>query len=245
MARTRSIKPAFFTNEHLSELPPETRLLFIALWTIADRDGRMEDRPKRIKAEVFPYDNYDLDVMLLQLHHKKFITRYSINGARYIQINNFARHQNPHPKEQSNGYPEPLEVAENIDAIYLHGNAEKLNDESSLLPITYYPLPSTLLPTTEDSEKPKTVFPDWLNVKTWNEYLEMRNKIKKPATDRAKELAINKLEKMRGLGYDPNLLLEQSILNCWQDIYEPKQKGNINGKSKVTSQMEDILQNGW
>jgi len=46
MARTRSIKPAFFANEHLAELSAGTRLLFIGLWTIADKNGKLEDRPK-------------------------------------------------------------------------------------------------------------------------------------------------------------------------------------------------------
>ena len=52
MARTRSIKPSFFDNEILGDLPPLTRLLFIGLWGIADREGRLEDRPKRIKKEL-------------------------------------------------------------------------------------------------------------------------------------------------------------------------------------------------
>ena len=54
MARARNIKPAFFKNETLVELPVETRLLFIGLWTLADREGRLEDRPKRIKMEIYP-----------------------------------------------------------------------------------------------------------------------------------------------------------------------------------------------
>ena len=45
MARARNIKPGFFKNELLVGLPYEYRLLFIGLWTIADRDGRFEDRP--------------------------------------------------------------------------------------------------------------------------------------------------------------------------------------------------------
>ena len=52
MARARNIKPGFFTNDELVELPFATRLLFIGLWTIADREGRMVDRPKKIKMEI-------------------------------------------------------------------------------------------------------------------------------------------------------------------------------------------------
>ena len=47
MARSRNIKPAFFENELLGELPPLDRLSFIAMWTIADFKGCFEYRPKR------------------------------------------------------------------------------------------------------------------------------------------------------------------------------------------------------
>jgi hypothetical protein len=67
MARARNIKPSFFTNEELVELPFSTRLLFIGLWTLADREGRLEDRPKRIKMAIFPADNIDVDAALGEL----------------------------------------------------------------------------------------------------------------------------------------------------------------------------------
>ena len=67
MARARNIKPGFFTNDELVELPFSTRLLFIGLWTIADREGRMVDRPKKIKMEIFPADDVDCDQALTQL----------------------------------------------------------------------------------------------------------------------------------------------------------------------------------
>ena len=54
--RARNIKPGFFKNDTLAELEFAARLLFIGLWGLADRAGRLEDRPKKIKAEVFPYD---------------------------------------------------------------------------------------------------------------------------------------------------------------------------------------------
>ncbi len=96
---------------------------------------------------------------------------------------------------------------------------------------------------TEKRQKAFFLIPDWINEKTWNDYLEMRVKIKKPATKRAKELIVSKLEKFRNSGHDVEKILEQSIMNNWQDIYEVKQKGNV--KSDIQNQMEDILKNGW
>jgi len=107
MARSRNIKPGFFLNDDLAECEPLARLLFAGLWCIADREGRLEDRPKRIKAEVLPYDNCDVDQLLNQLVKHKFILRYEVDGGQYIQIINFKKHQNPHVKEAESIIPPP------------------------------------------------------------------------------------------------------------------------------------------
>ena len=107
MARSRNIKPGFFLNDELAECDPLARLLFAGLWCIADREGRLEDRPKRIKAEVLPYDDCDIDQLLNQLAEHGFIIRYEIAGNRYIQVTNFSKHQNPHVREAASNIPPP------------------------------------------------------------------------------------------------------------------------------------------
>ncbi len=100
MARARNIKPAIMDNDDLAELAPLTRLLFIYLWMLADREGRLEDRPKRIAAQALPFDrNADAGAMLDDLAAAGFICRYRVDGTAIIQITNFAKHQNPHPRE--------------------------------------------------------------------------------------------------------------------------------------------------
>lgn len=107
MARSRNIKPGFFTNDMLAELPALTRLFFIGLWTLVDRDGRIEDRPKKLKAECMPYDDMDADAALDALEKSGFILRYVSGGTRCIQVMNWAKHQNPHIKEQPSSIPAP------------------------------------------------------------------------------------------------------------------------------------------
>lgn len=108
MARARNIKPAFFTNEDIVEIPFETRLLFIGLWTLADREGRLEDRPRRIKIELFPADTVDIDICLNQLQDHGFILRYSSGDTRYIQVLAFGKHQYPHKSERDSIIPAPV-----------------------------------------------------------------------------------------------------------------------------------------
>jgi hypothetical protein len=115
MARIRTIKPDFFLDPDLApRLPVMTRLLFIGLWTLADRDGRLEDCPIRIAAQIFPYDPCDIEGMLADLstlisgRNKRLIDRFEAsNGRRYIQIVNFEKHQRPHIREVVSSIEKP------------------------------------------------------------------------------------------------------------------------------------------
>jgi hypothetical protein len=100
MGRIRTIKPDTFKDDDLAEQSFECRLLFIGLWTQADVAGRLEDRPKRLKVELFPYDeDLDVNAMLEKLHEAGFIIRYSMDEKKYIQVVNFTKHQRINGKE--------------------------------------------------------------------------------------------------------------------------------------------------
>lgn len=107
MARSRILHPGFFHNEDLLELSPLTRLLFEGLWTIADREGRLEDRPKRIKLAILPVDDHDIDQALSDLARSGFLLRYEVDGRKYIQISEFAKYQKPHYRESASVIPAP------------------------------------------------------------------------------------------------------------------------------------------
>jgi hypothetical protein len=113
MARIRGIKPDFFKDEDISCLPYEARLFFAGLWCHADREGRLEYRPKRLKVEIMPFDNVDIEVLCSTLSNpkiahrpdKKFIVIYEVAEQQYIQICNFKKHQRPHSLEKSSLIP--------------------------------------------------------------------------------------------------------------------------------------------
>ena len=136
MARARNIKPSFFTNEDLVELPFEDRLLFIGLWTLADREGRLEDRPKRIKMAVFPADNVDVDASLARLAKSGFIARYEVRGIACIQVLNFAKHQNPHVREAASELPS---IGENETSTVLAQCQHSASHADSLNPYSLNP----------------------------------------------------------------------------------------------------------
>ena len=108
MARARNIKPGFFKNEILVVADPLYSLLFEGLWVLADRSGRLEDRPLRIKGEVFPYrDGLNVDAMLNWLESNGFIRRYTAQGKKCILVLEFVKHQNPHKNETESELPAP------------------------------------------------------------------------------------------------------------------------------------------
>ena len=131
MARMRTIKPSFFCNEELLSVSPLVRLLFIGLWTVADRRGRIEDRPVRIKVQLLPMDDCDIDAALDQLQGKELIVRYEVDGARYIQIVNFEKHQVPHLRETESVIPPAPSIKEECKSTALAGAEHSLgNDEA-------------------------------------------------------------------------------------------------------------------
>lgn len=115
MARARNIKPGFFKNEDLAECSPWARLCFSGLWVLADRDGRLEDRPKRIKGELFPFDAVEVEPLLEELERFKFIARYDAGDIRAIQILEFKKHQTPHYSEKPSVIKPPAFLEEAID----------------------------------------------------------------------------------------------------------------------------------
>ncbi len=181
MPRARNIKPAFFTNDRLAECEPLARILFIGLWTISDREGRLEDRPKKIKAETLPYDNCDPDLLLNQLHNGGFIIRYKYENTSYIQIVNFVKHQNCHMKESASIIPAPDKHHTSIIPVGLLTESFLLNPETLLLKPDILSAEKSSAPPRKVILKlnPKELDEDWLIkslppdnvIEMWNEVI--------------------------------------------------------------------------
>jgi hypothetical protein len=146
MARARNIKPGFFTNDDLVELPFATRLLFIGLWTIADRAGRLLDRPKKIKMDVFPGDDVDVDEALSHLAHRGFILRYVAGDTPAIQICNWDKHQNPHVKEAKSTILAPGQVRLNPEEAQVEHGASTVQEPEKEVPAPEIPERAGLIP---------------------------------------------------------------------------------------------------
>lgn len=104
MARIRTVKPEFFTSEDIVELEPLARLLYIALWCEADKEGRFAWKPKTFKMRYLPADSCDIDAIADALVTRGLVVLYS-NGLAVIPT--FSSHQHINPREKASILPEP------------------------------------------------------------------------------------------------------------------------------------------
>ena len=70
-------------------------------------------------------------------------------------------------------------------------------------------------------------------LETYSDFKNMRDDIKKPMTERAEKILLTKLKKLAGENNEELAIkiLEQSILNNWQDIYPLKEVNDGNGSN--------------
>lgn len=97
---------------------------------MADREGRLEDRPKRLKGELFAYDSHEVEPLLVELAERGFIERYVVDGLKVIHVTNFAKHQSPHFKEQPSALPPPPRLGLCADAMPSKPEAQPSSNEA-------------------------------------------------------------------------------------------------------------------
>lgn len=105
MARIRSLKPEFFLSEKVASISLGARLFFAGLWTVADREGRLRWQPRKLKAQLFPYDAIDLYPLAEELVSVKLLLFYADEDGVYAWLPGFPEHQRPHPKEPTSAIP--------------------------------------------------------------------------------------------------------------------------------------------
>lgn len=104
--RTRDLKPDFWTDERVVSVSDAAKLLFQGLWNLADREGRLEDKPVTIGFKVRPWDPGAAPALLDELHAAGLIVRYEVAGAKLIGIPGLTTHQRIHPKEMASKLPD-------------------------------------------------------------------------------------------------------------------------------------------
>lgn len=115
MPRIRTIKPEFWSDEKLVELEFVDRLFFIGLWNFADDQGYLDYRPKRIKMQVFPGDNYDVIKGLRTLHEASLVSLYQGPEGLVVYITNWSKHQKVSNPARERFSPSDLHICPSFD----------------------------------------------------------------------------------------------------------------------------------
>lgn len=110
MPRIRSIKPEFWDDRKLAKRASrDARLLYVALWNLADEWGRLNGDPQWIKGQVFSYDD-DLDCaaiakLLEELENPALgaVVAYEVDGDPYLFLPKLSKHQRLEPEKVNGG----------------------------------------------------------------------------------------------------------------------------------------------
>lgn len=141
--RARQLKPGLLKNEKLGSADPFITILFEGLWMMADREGRLEDRPLRICAEVFPYrrkiTDKSIEKWLEWLRAEEFIERYEVGGKRFIQVLAFSKHQNPHKDERPSQIPALTSNSHRASTVHAQCTPDKSPEVVGLTPSSLTP----------------------------------------------------------------------------------------------------------
>ncbi|HDZ0555250.1 TPA: replication protein [Klebsiella pneumoniae] len=83
--------------------------------------------------------------------------------------------------------------------------------------------------------------PDWLSAEIWSSWVAYRRDLKKPIkSQQTVTQAINLLDRCRLNGYSPEEIINQSIANGWQGLFEPKgARPQRRQESRVTERFAD------
>ena len=251
MARNRMIRPEFFVDDKIAELSPWARLLFIGLWTVADRDGRMKYNQRVIGAQVFPHDEIEVAPLFAELLDRQLIQTYEAEGVKVLCIPNFRKHQKVHPHEPSANLPEPPESMsrQSSDTVtaeqqQCHDSAVTMSELRREMSLLSKPS-STSTSTSTSSPKPESKTPppparadgpatdgvdtgqlctDWVraNISRWPE-----NGNEFAATHALQQEILQRARDRPG-GFEPREYLERASarLEAWKAYYAEKIAGN-------------------
>jgi hypothetical protein len=137
MARSRILKPEFWSDEKLAMVPREARLTFAGLWTCSDDYGVTKGHPAWLKAQIFPYD-VDLPLTEFQkwlgdLERIGVIDPFTADGESFFHIRNFSDHQKVDRPSKMRNPPCPRDILARPSRVYresLAADSRACSDET-------------------------------------------------------------------------------------------------------------------
>lgn len=217
MARNRMIKPEFWSSETLMRVSRDARLTFIGLWNFCDDYGFCLSSTRSIIGDVYPYDETvteaKLSDWLAQLVEEKLIIPVDYNSKHLFFIKGWGEHQTvQHKSKRSFVKVDDLEEVikgslkshESLIEVYLESHAPKRKRKKK---------------EKEESNKEKSDLPIYIDHDLWNNFMELRVRLKAVNSEKAIDSLLKTLSESPS---QANAMIEQSIVNSWKGVFALK-----------------------
>ena len=212
----RIIKESICTSDNLDKLSPEAEVFFYRLMVTCDDYGIMFAAPSILRSKCFPWridkiKDKDIEKWRTELIEAELIFLYEYDGKTYLKFSKWEQHQQVRANKSK--YPTPDMEGVNLISNDINGNQKISNVPVFDISNRNSNRDKIIGEYTTNSELKQTIF----------DFIEMRNKIKKPMTDKAISLLLKKLSELATTDEEKILILEQSIANSWQGVFPLKQ----------------------
>jgi len=225
----RIIKESTFTSDKISGLSDFQFRLWVGLITQADDAGRGDARPAIIKGRVFPLRDRvtvkDIDSALHALAAGGCISLYTVGGKSYYRFPSWAEHQRV--RDAKPKYPGP----EDGEIMTVCGESRRVAASCGELRPESNPIQSESISESESNKGAGRADRSPLEI-ALDDFAAARKAMKKPLTDKARELTKAKLEELApGDEAMQVAILNQSIQRGWQGVFALKEAEKPKGKS--------------
>lgn len=231
----RLIKETIRTSEKVNEMTDFQFRLWISLITYVDDYGRGDARPAIIKGSCFPLRERvtvkDIDAALQALAGIGCVGLYEVDGKPYLYFPRWESHQTI--RNQKSKYPAP--DSENAHLKAIESNCKQLNANVPVIQSNPNPNPNPIKGADRADRSPLEIAMD--------DFAKARKAMKKPLTDKARDLTMAELEKLApGDEAMQIAILNQSIQRGWQGVFALK---DAPAPKKTETPRKDDVERLW
>ena len=257
----RVIRDDLLDSDRIRSLPTDShRMLFVELLLLADDYGTAPANPALLERRAPSCHGKKHDViagLLDALAEQGLVVVYEVARNRYVFIPRFRnwprgrKPRHPLPPEPFASQINELVKKRNADALQMHSTCSAHARETETE--TEKKDPSNVTITSQETSTksvraPKRAafsLPPWVPEVSWNNFEEMRRKLRKPLTDAARAVNLRKLEQLRGQGHEPQAILDEAVANSWVGLWAPRHLADRSPRHSATGQHMAAVAREW
>lgn len=233
MSRKRMIDPHIWESQDVNKLSHFERLILIGLFSNADDYGKGNAIPAYVRSIIFPYEDIPISKIekaLQSIERHISIVFYNDGENRFYCFTSWKKWQNvSHPAAShipDNAQKLLANTSGNVPERFQH-SIVKNNIKDSV--IEYKLIPEKI---------PENSYFDNIELQdAFLSFIEFREKIKSPMTDKAIQLAVNELNSKCDSDELRIETINKSIMNGWKGLF-PREEHNVKTNSMLSNLKE-------